>query len=255
MAYDLARDEDINVTVADKDQVILDKIGSKNMDIAVLEKMLTETLTKVTGQKNTKDAWLSLVKPNDVIGLVPTDHLNPTHDEVVDVVKNSLMDAGIPEGAGIVVGKLGIDLVVVVGLAAVEHLVVMQLEKEQNRLLGPLVDMPVAVGLPLGDAITLAMPDANHLTNAESDEAVRQPAHPVGLADEAGERPSGIRRRSQEARESRLTELFEPGFVDRHFLGADAWRAHRPACATLTAQISPARRPSRCAAAALHLQR
>jgi hypothetical protein len=32
-----------------------------------------------------------------VIGLVPTDHLNPTHDEVVDVVKNSLMDAGITE--------------------------------------------------------------------------------------------------------------------------------------------------------------
>jgi hypothetical protein len=71
--------------------------AAKNIDIAVLEKMLNETLTRVTGQKNTKDAWLSLVKPNDVIGLVPTDHLNPTHDEVVDVVKNSLMDAGIPE--------------------------------------------------------------------------------------------------------------------------------------------------------------
>jgi uncharacterized Fe-S center protein len=52
-------------------------------------------LIKVTGQKNTKDAWLSLVKPKDVIGLVPTDHLNPTHDEIVDVVKNSLIDAGI----------------------------------------------------------------------------------------------------------------------------------------------------------------
>ena len=71
--------------------------SSKMVDIAVLEKMLAETLTKVTGQKNTKDAWLSLVKPNDVIGLVPTDHLNPTHDEVVDVVKQSLIDAGIPE--------------------------------------------------------------------------------------------------------------------------------------------------------------
>jgi hypothetical protein len=71
--------------------------SSKNVDIAVLEKMLAEILTRVTGQKNTKNAWLSLVKPNDVIGLVPTDHLNPTHDEVVEVVKNSLMDAGIPE--------------------------------------------------------------------------------------------------------------------------------------------------------------
>jgi uncharacterized protein (DUF362 family) len=71
--------------------------SAKNIDITILEKMLAETLTRVTGQKNTKDAWLSLVKPNDMIGLVPTDHLNPTHDEVVEVVKNSLIDAGIPE--------------------------------------------------------------------------------------------------------------------------------------------------------------
>ena len=59
--------------------------------------MLEETLIKVTGGKNIRDAWFSLVKPNDVIGLVPTDHLNPTHDEVVDVVKSSLVDAGIPK--------------------------------------------------------------------------------------------------------------------------------------------------------------
>ena len=71
--------------------------SSKNVNVIVLEKMLEQTLTEITGQKNTRDAWLSLVKPSDVIGLVPTDHLNPTHDEVVDVVKNSLVDAGIPE--------------------------------------------------------------------------------------------------------------------------------------------------------------
>ena len=70
------------------------KDSFKNVDITILEKMFTQTLTKVTGQKNKKDAWLSLVKPEDVIGLVPTDHLNPTHDEIVDVVKRSLMDAG-----------------------------------------------------------------------------------------------------------------------------------------------------------------
>ena len=69
--------------------------SSKNVDNTILEKMLEQTLIKVTGQKNTRDAWLSLVKPEDVIGLVPTDHLNPTHDEIVDVVKRSLMAAGI----------------------------------------------------------------------------------------------------------------------------------------------------------------
>jgi len=71
--------------------------SSKNVDSTVLGKMLEQTLIKVTGQENSKDAWLSLVKPNDVIGLVPTDHLYPTHDEVVDIVKRSLVDAGIPK--------------------------------------------------------------------------------------------------------------------------------------------------------------
>jgi len=71
--------------------------SSKNVDTTILNKMLEQTLIKFTGQKNTQDAWLSLVKPDDVIGLVPTPHLNPTHDEVVDAVKRSLVNAGIPQ--------------------------------------------------------------------------------------------------------------------------------------------------------------
>ncbi len=70
--------------------------SSHNVDSTILENMLEQTLIKCTGQKNTKDAWLSLVKPNDTIGLVPTPHLNPTHGELVDAIKGSLVDAGIP---------------------------------------------------------------------------------------------------------------------------------------------------------------
>jgi len=70
--------------------------SSKNVNSAIVKKMLDQALAKVTEQKNSKDAWLSLVKPTDMIGLVPTDHLNPTHEEVVDAVKSSLVDAGIP---------------------------------------------------------------------------------------------------------------------------------------------------------------
>jgi len=76
-----------------RDQNAMD--ASQNVDTAVLTKMLDQTLTKITGRSNTREAWLSLVNPDDVIGLVPTPHLNPTHDEVVDVVKSSLMSAGI----------------------------------------------------------------------------------------------------------------------------------------------------------------
>ena len=77
-----------------RDKTAMD--SSNNVDAAVLKKMLEQTLIKFTGQNNTKDAWMSLVKPDDVIGLVPTDHLNPTHDELVDAVKSSLVDVGIP---------------------------------------------------------------------------------------------------------------------------------------------------------------
>ena len=72
--------------------------AGKNVNTDVLKKMLEQTLIKFTGEENIKDAWLSLVKPSDKIGLVPTPHLNPTHDEVTDAVKSSLIEAGIPEG-------------------------------------------------------------------------------------------------------------------------------------------------------------
>jgi len=66
-----------------------------NVNPEVLKTMLDKTLIKLTGQKTPKEAWLSLVKPDDRIGLVPTPHFNPTHQEVVDAVKSSLIDAGI----------------------------------------------------------------------------------------------------------------------------------------------------------------
>ncbi len=72
--------------------------AENNVNTNVLKTMLDQTLIKVTGKTTPKEAWLSLVKPDDTVGLVPTPHLNPTHDEVVNAVKNSLIDAGIPEG-------------------------------------------------------------------------------------------------------------------------------------------------------------
>jgi hypothetical protein len=71
--------------------------ASYNVNVSSLKTMLDQTLIKLTGKATPKDAWLSLVKPDDTIGLVPTPHLNPTHPEVVDAVKSSLMAAGIPE--------------------------------------------------------------------------------------------------------------------------------------------------------------
>jgi hypothetical protein len=79
-----------------RDQQVLD--GAHRVDVGVLRRMLAETVTRVTGEKNARDAWRSLVRPEDVVGLVPTDHLNPTHGEVVAAVRAALVEAGIPEG-------------------------------------------------------------------------------------------------------------------------------------------------------------
>jgi hypothetical protein len=89
-----------------RDKNAMDSSNKVNTD--VLKKMLEQTLIKFTGEKSVMDAWLSLVKPSDKIGLVPTPHLNPTHDEVTNAVKRSLVDSGIPE-ANITLAQGGPD--------------------------------------------------------------------------------------------------------------------------------------------------
>ena len=81
------------VTVV-RDENVMD--STRNVDSSVLKKMLDDVVIQLAGKENAKDAWLSFVRPEDTIGLVPTSHLNPTHDELIDAVKNALMAAGIP---------------------------------------------------------------------------------------------------------------------------------------------------------------
>ena len=67
------------------------------VDSNILQNMLNRTIQAVTGKGRVRDAWAELVKPDDIVGLVPTPHLNPTHPELVEVVKASLMkEVGIP---------------------------------------------------------------------------------------------------------------------------------------------------------------
>jgi hypothetical protein len=84
-----------STVVVVRDQKALD--ADHKVDVETVKRMLSEALTRATGQKTAKDAWLALVKPEDVVGLVATGHLNPTHPEVVQIVRASLVEAGIPE--------------------------------------------------------------------------------------------------------------------------------------------------------------
>ena len=77
-----------------RDQNVMD--ASLKVEVNILKNMLAQTVMQVTGAKNAKDAWLTLVKTTDTVGLVPTPHLNPTHEELITLVKNALVEAGLP---------------------------------------------------------------------------------------------------------------------------------------------------------------
>lgn len=72
--------------------------AGNSVDATVLKQMVTDTVTRVTKASSEREAWRSLFKPEDIVGLVATPHLNPTHKEVVDAVRAALKDAGIPAG-------------------------------------------------------------------------------------------------------------------------------------------------------------
>ena len=61
-----------------------------------VSEMLDKVICAVAGKEDAKAAWQTFVKPDDTVGLVPTSHLNPTHNEVTELVREKLTDAGIP---------------------------------------------------------------------------------------------------------------------------------------------------------------
>jgi hypothetical protein len=72
-------------------------VDNYTVDAAVLKKLVSETVMRMTGEKTAKAAWQAIVKPTDMIGLISTPHLNPTHPEVVAAVRDQLKEAGIPD--------------------------------------------------------------------------------------------------------------------------------------------------------------
>ena len=71
--------------------------ADRNVDFKVLQKMLDQSIVQLTGKKDSKEAWSTIITPEDTVGLVTTGHLNPTHDELVNAVKLALTDIGVPK--------------------------------------------------------------------------------------------------------------------------------------------------------------
>jgi hypothetical protein len=89
-----AREPRSATVVLVRDQRVL--FGDHQVDVAVLNEMLGQTVTRVTGRPTPREAWRSLIKPEDTVGLVATPHLNPTHEEIIAGVRGALVEAGIP---------------------------------------------------------------------------------------------------------------------------------------------------------------
>lgn len=68
-----------------------------NVNVDILNKMVEQSIIRFTGEKNIKNAWLTIAGPKDTVGLVTTRHMNPTHTELVDAIKGALINAGISE--------------------------------------------------------------------------------------------------------------------------------------------------------------
>ncbi len=93
------------VVLVRNEKVLTEK---NKVDVRALRQMLDETIIRFTGKTKAVDGWKSLVQTGDTVGLVATPHLNPTHEEVVEAVRASLMAAGIPEKS-IIDGQGGPD--------------------------------------------------------------------------------------------------------------------------------------------------
>jgi len=71
--------------------------GALQVDKPTATEILMQAVCGAVGVKTPDRAWKKLVRPTDVVGIVTTTHVNPTHMELAEIVKNELKAAGVPE--------------------------------------------------------------------------------------------------------------------------------------------------------------
>ena len=88
--------EEKSIVAIVRDEKVQDAAGK--IDDAALRKMLDEVIKTATGESSGAAGWKKLIKPDDVVGLVPTEHFNKTHPEVIAAVTAAIVEAGVPAG-------------------------------------------------------------------------------------------------------------------------------------------------------------
>ncbi len=94
-AWGQAEEKKKSVVALVRDAAALD--AKHNVNVDVLESMLTRAVTTATGEADMTAAWRKLVKPDDVVGIVTTTALVPTHRELADIVVARVKAVGVPD--------------------------------------------------------------------------------------------------------------------------------------------------------------
>lgn len=88
---------------ADKSKVILIRErevlkSDGNPDKRILSDMMDKAITTLTGINNPSDAWKSIIKPDDIVGIKSNNwgHL-PTPEALEEILKERVSDAGVQE--------------------------------------------------------------------------------------------------------------------------------------------------------------
>lgn len=81
--------------------------------LEIVQAMVNRAITNLTGKATTREAWLSLVTTQDVVGIKVFSAPGPnsgTRPAVVEAVARGLIEAGLPPGQIVVWDRLEIDL-------------------------------------------------------------------------------------------------------------------------------------------------
>ncbi|MDR1129752.1 MAG: hypothetical protein LBK96_02075, partial [Prevotellaceae bacterium] len=72
--------------------------GGDTLDAGICEQMIDEAVCRLTGYKTPVEAWASIIKPSDTVG-IKTNQWNglPTPPEVNETLKARVLTAGVPE--------------------------------------------------------------------------------------------------------------------------------------------------------------
>lgn len=73
--------------------------SSSQPNYTIIQSMLDQAVTSLTGKKDAMEAWRQLIKPEDIVGIKSNvwSYL-PTPKELEKAIKERVMDVGVPEG-------------------------------------------------------------------------------------------------------------------------------------------------------------